>query len=74
LLWFGHIEGDKQSKIPRCHENGDPLTRPTTAGENAVVGYPLPQGGEGRFSIFIYSGEPKDHDVFARNDRAFSKQ
>ena len=51
-----------------CHENGDPLTRPTTADENAVAGHPLPQGGEGRFSIFIYSGEPKGHDVFARND------
>jgi hypothetical protein len=61
-------------RLTIVHENGDPLTRPTTADENAVVGHPLPQGGEGRFSIFVYSGEPKDHDVFARNDRVFSKQ
>jgi hypothetical protein len=26
-----------------------------------------PKGGEGRFSIFIHSGEPKDHEVCARN-------
>ena len=25
----------------------DPLTRPAAAGENAVAGHPLPQGGEG---------------------------
>jgi hypothetical protein len=47
---------------------GTPLTRPTTADENAVAGHPLPQGGEGSFYILIHSGESKDHEVFARND------
>ena len=56
-----------QSKIPRSHENGgpNPLTRPASADESAVAGYPLPQGGEG---IFMHGGEPKDHEVSARND------
>ncbi len=32
----------------RRNESGlDPLTRPATAGENAVARHPLPQGGEG---------------------------
>ena len=59
----------EDSMILRLTTVHDPLTRPTTADENAVVGHPLPQGGEGRFSIFIHRGEPKDHEVFARNDR-----
>ena len=37
--------------------NQDPLTRPAPAGEGAVAGHPLPQGGEG---IFTTGGEPKD--------------
>jgi hypothetical protein len=53
-----------------CHENGDPLTRPTTADESAVAGHPLPQGGEGSFYIFIHSGGSKDHEVFAQDDRS----
>ena len=43
----------------------DPLTRLVPAGECAVASHPLPQGGEG---IFMTSGEPSDHEVFARND------
>jgi hypothetical protein len=54
-----------------CHENGDPLTRPTTADENAVADHPLPQGGEGRFSIFMHSGEPKHHEVFTQDRLRF---
>ena len=42
--------------------NPDPLTRPAAAGESAVAGHPLPQGGEG---IFMTRGEPKGHEVFA---------
>ena len=46
--------------------NLDPLTRPAPAGECAVAGHPLPQGGEG---ILMTSVEPKAHGIFARNDR-----
>jgi hypothetical protein len=46
--------------------NPDPLTRPAPADESAVAGHPLPPGGEG---IFMIRGEPKDHEVFAQDDR-----
>ena len=40
--------GGRQPRIAGLSSRGrDPLTRPATAGESAVAGHPLPQGGEG---------------------------
>jgi hypothetical protein len=49
----------------------DPLTRPAPAGENAVAGHPLPQGGEG---FFMTSDEPQDHEALAQDDRLSTPQ
>jgi hypothetical protein len=43
----------------------DPLTRPAPAGESAGCGPPSPPRGRGLSFIFMTSGEPKDHGIFA---------